>query len=83
MIGVSCGPLQKNEGVIKFPPGDNYMDGVTVGPASFSKKNRFFEFFLKKVTFTCKPEYFLHGAQQRRCTNGTWNADWWAWCRGL
>ncbi|KRX90074.1 Uncharacterized protein T4E_10807 [Trichinella pseudospiralis] len=27
---VSCGPLEKNFGVIKYPLGNNYLDGVTV-----------------------------------------------------
>uniref|UniRef100_A0A0K0F7J0 Protein mesh (inferred by orthology to a D. melanogaster protein) n=1 Tax=Strongyloides venezuelensis TaxID=75913 RepID=A0A0K0F7J0_STRVS len=58
----SCGPLMKNPGVIKYPPGNNYLDGVT-------------------VTFTCTPEYFLHGDQIRECKNGTWSKGWWAWCR--
>ncbi|KFD52274.1 hypothetical protein M514_06837, partial [Trichuris suis] len=59
---ISCGPLQKNIGVLKYPPGNNYLDGVT-------------------VTFTCQPEYFLHGDQQRTCINGTWSPGWWPWCR--
>lgn len=59
---ISCGPLQKNDGVLKYPPGNNYLDGVT-------------------VTFTCQPDYFLHGDQQRTCINGTWSPGWWAWCR--
>uniref|UniRef100_A0A915HJU4 Mucin-like protein n=1 Tax=Romanomermis culicivorax TaxID=13658 RepID=A0A915HJU4_ROMCU len=59
---ISCGPLQKNDGVLKYPPGNNYLDGVT-------------------VTFTCQPDYFLHGEQQRTCVNGTWSPGWWAWCR--
>ena len=59
---ISCGPLVKNPGVIKFPPGNNYLHGVT-------------------VTFTCKPEYFLHGDQQRTCINGSWSPGWWVWCR--
>ncbi|KAI6219175.1 AMOP and von Willebrand factor and Sushi SCR CCP domain containing protein [Aphelenchoides fujianensis] len=58
----SCGPLVKNRGVLKYPQGNNYLDGVT-------------------VTFTCKPEYFLHGDTQRTCINGTWSPGWWAWCR--
>lgn len=45
---VSCGPLMKNPGVLKHPPGNNYLHGVT-------------------VTFTCKPQFFLHGDQQRTC----------------
>uniref|UniRef100_A0A5S6QTX0 AMOP domain-containing protein n=1 Tax=Trichuris muris TaxID=70415 RepID=A0A5S6QTX0_TRIMR len=59
---ISCGPLQKNIGVLKYPPGNSYLDGVT-------------------VTFTCQPEYFLHGDQQRTCINGTWSPGWWPWCR--
>lgn len=39
---MSCGALLTAPGVIKFPPGNNYLDGVT-------------------VTFTCKPEFFIHG----------------------
>uniref|UniRef100_A0A1I7XEQ3 Sushi domain-containing protein n=1 Tax=Heterorhabditis bacteriophora TaxID=37862 RepID=A0A1I7XEQ3_HETBA len=58
----SCGPLTKNKGVIKYPPGNNYLHGVT-------------------VTFTCRPEYFLHGDQQRTCINGSWTPGWWPWCR--
>lgn len=60
---MSCGPLQKNEGVIKFPTGNNYLQGA-------------------EVTFTCQPEYFRHGAEKRKCLNGTWSPGWWAWCRG-
>jgi hypothetical protein len=59
---ISCGNLLKNKGVIKFPPGNHYLDGV-------------------KVTFQCKPEFFLHGAEARTCRNGTWSPGWWAWCR--
>ncbi|KAI6182105.1 Protein mesh [Aphelenchoides bicaudatus] len=58
----SCGPLVKGIGVLKYPSGNNYLDGIT-------------------VTFTCKPEYFLHGDQQRTCINGSWNPGWWPWCR--
>ncbi|KRZ03136.1 Uncharacterized protein T11_17932, partial [Trichinella zimbabwensis] len=61
-ILISCGPLTKNYGVLKYPPGNNYLDGVT-------------------VTFTCQPDYFLHGDQQRYCINGTWSPGWWPWCR--
>uniref|UniRef100_A0A915D8F4 Sushi domain-containing protein n=1 Tax=Ditylenchus dipsaci TaxID=166011 RepID=A0A915D8F4_9BILA len=52
----------KNRGVLKHPPGNNYLHGVT-------------------VTFTCKPDYFLHGDQQRTCVNGSWSPGWWVWCR--
>uniref|UniRef100_A0A0N5BZK0 AMOP domain protein n=1 Tax=Strongyloides papillosus TaxID=174720 RepID=A0A0N5BZK0_STREA len=58
----SCGALLTGPGVIKYPPGNNYLDGVT-------------------VTFTCKPEYFIHGTPQRVCVNGTWSPGWWTWCR--
>ncbi|KAI6179709.1 Protein mesh [Aphelenchoides besseyi] len=61
-LGSSCGPLVKNRGVLKYPQGNNYLDGVT-------------------VTFSCKPEYFLHGDTQRKCINGTWSPGWWPWCR--
>lgn len=33
------------------------------------------------VTFSCKPDFFIHGDIERRCINGTWNPGWWAWCR--
>uniref|UniRef100_A0AC35TMA4 AMOP domain-containing protein n=1 Tax=Rhabditophanes sp. KR3021 TaxID=114890 RepID=A0AC35TMA4_9BILA len=59
---LSCGALATGQGVIKYPPGNNYLDGVT-------------------VIFTCKPEFFLHGDQQRTCINGTWSPGWWVWCR--
>uniref|UniRef100_A0A915KYB4 Sushi domain-containing protein n=1 Tax=Romanomermis culicivorax TaxID=13658 RepID=A0A915KYB4_ROMCU len=61
-IWISCGALRKDEGVLKYPPGNNYLSGIT-------------------VTFTCKPEYFIHGDQQRTCVNGTWTQGWWVWCR--
>uniref|UniRef100_A0A1I7RLD5 Protein mesh n=2 Tax=Bursaphelenchus xylophilus TaxID=6326 RepID=A0A1I7RLD5_BURXY len=35
----SCGPLVKNPGVIKFPAGNNYLDGVTV---TFACKPEYF-----------------------------------------
>uniref|UniRef100_A0A914BXE3 Uncharacterized protein n=1 Tax=Acrobeloides nanus TaxID=290746 RepID=A0A914BXE3_9BILA len=59
---MSCGALLTLEGVLKYPPGNNYLDGVI-------------------VTFTCKPEYFIHGDNQRMCINGTWTPGWQAWCR--
>ncbi|CAJ0941378.1 unnamed protein product, partial [Mesorhabditis belari] len=59
---MSCGALLTAPGVVKYPPGNNYLDGVT-------------------VTFTCKPEYFIHGDQQRTCVNGTWTPGWHVWCR--
>lgn len=52
----------KGIGVLKYPSGNNYLDGIT-------------------VTFTCKPEYFMHGDQQRTCINGSWTPGWWPWCR--
>ncbi|KAK6039041.1 sushi domain protein [Cooperia oncophora] len=58
----SCGALLVAPGAVKYPPGNNYLDGVT-------------------VTFTCKPEYFIHGSQQRTCVNGSWTPGWHVWCR--
>ncbi len=29
LVVLSCGPLMKNRGVIKYPQGNNYLDGVT------------------------------------------------------
>ncbi|VDL79002.1 unnamed protein product [Nippostrongylus brasiliensis] len=52
----SCGALLVAPGAVKYPPGNNYLDGVT-------------------VTYTCKPEYFIHGDPQRTCVNGSWTPD--------
>lgn len=59
---MSCGALLTAPGVVKYPHGNNYLDGVT-------------------VTFTCKPEFFIHGDNQRTCINGTWSPGWHVWCR--
>uniref|UniRef100_A0A1I7X810 VWFD domain-containing protein n=1 Tax=Heterorhabditis bacteriophora TaxID=37862 RepID=A0A1I7X810_HETBA len=59
---MSCGALLTAPGAVKYPPGNNYLDGVT-------------------VTFTCKPEFFIHGSPQRTCINGSWTPGWHVWCR--
>ncbi|KAI6197755.1 hypothetical protein M3Y94_01262500 [Aphelenchoides besseyi] len=59
---MSCGALLTAPGVVKYPPGNNYLDNTV-------------------VTFTCKPEYFIHGTPQRTCVNGTWTPGWHVWCR--
>lgn len=63
-LAVSCGALLTAPGVVKYPPGNNYLDGIT-------------------VTLTCKPEFFIHGTNQRTCVNGTWTPGWHVWCRSM